>query len=159
MFEICCHRFSCMLQEMICVGKQDRSFQLFRSLTANHYNCLEYWVSKGADVNRRPSEIADVSLLMFAAMFGDIRALKILLKGRAIVNYQDDIGTSALLHAVRQGSSQCVDLLIKAGANVNITDRFRHHIPISEIPLWCDDDAYIIEILGRAGPYVNNQTV
>ena len=141
---------------MISVVKQDRSSQLFRALTANHYNCLEYWVSKGADVNRPFWEIGDVSLLMFAAMFDDIRAMKILLKGGAIVNYQDDIGTSALLHAVRQGSSQCVDLLIKARANVNITDRFRRCIPISEIPLGWDSDAYIIEILVRAGSYVNN---
>ena len=96
---------------------------------------------------------------MFAAMFGDIRAMKILLKGGAIVNYQDDIGTSALLHSVRQGSVQCVDLFVKAGANVNITDRFRRRIPILEISLWCDSDDYIIEILVTAGSYMNNQTV
>ena len=105
-------------------------------------------------MNRPFWEIGDVSLLMFAAMFDDIRAMKILLKGGAIVNYQDDIGDSALLLAVRQGSSQCVDLLVKAGANVNITNRFRRHIPISEIPLWCNSDAYIIEILVRAGSYM-----
>ena len=46
------------------------------------------------------------------------------------MNCQDDIGTSALLLAVCQGSGQCVDLLVKAGANVNITDRFRRRIPI-----------------------------
>ena len=105
-------------------------------------------------MNRPFWEIGDVSLLMFAAMFDDIPAMRILLKGGAIVNYQDDIGDSTLLLAVRQGSSQCVDLLVKAGANVNITDRFRRHIPISEIPLWCNSDAYIIEILVRAGSYM-----
>ncbi|XP_076942973.1 uncharacterized protein LOC143613028 [Bidens hawaiensis] len=82
-----------------------------------HIELMELLISCGVDVN---SQSESGTPLIWAAGHGQQEALKLLLKHKADPNIETDDGITPLLSAVAAGSLQCLDLLIQAGAKVNI---------------------------------------
>ncbi|MGD8925733.1 MAG: ankyrin repeat domain-containing protein, partial [Thioalkalispiraceae bacterium] len=58
-----------------------------------------------------------------AAKRGDVQALQTLIANQANINQQDKDGWTPLMHAVRAGQRQSIDILLKAGAIPNIADK------------------------------------
>ncbi|KAM0038775.1 putative tetratricopeptide-like helical domain superfamily, ankyrin repeat-containing [Helianthus debilis subsp. tardiflorus] len=82
-----------------------------------HIELMELLISHGVDVN---SQSESGTPLIWAAGHGQQDALKLLLKHKADPNIETDDGITPLLSAVAAGSLQCLELLIQAGAKVNI---------------------------------------
>eukprot|EP00659_Diplonema_papillatum_P021048 gene21048-32435_t len=82
----------------------------------------------GAEVNDLSDE--NRTALMMAAAEGRAAVLKTLLNAGADVNRQDCEGWTALLHAF--GRLQTVDVLLKAGANVDHVAEKMHSAPVLE---------------------------
>lgn len=82
-----------------------------------HIELMELLISNGADVN---SQSESGTPLIWAAGHGQQDALKLLLKHKADPNIETDDGITPLLSAVAAGSLPCLELLIEAGAKVNI---------------------------------------
>ncbi|KAB2621420.1 ankyrin-1 [Pyrus ussuriensis x Pyrus communis] len=79
---------------------------------------LRYLISKGADVN---SQSDAGSPLIWAAGHGQQDAVKVLLEHNANPNAENDDNITPLLSSVAAGSLPCLELLIQAGAKVNIS--------------------------------------
>ncbi|MBL8018594.1 MAG: ankyrin repeat domain-containing protein, partial [Leptospirales bacterium] len=80
---------------------------------------IENLIAKGADVN----EQATVSPLMAASDNGQTSAVALLLKKGARVNDRADLnGMTALHFAARKGFLEIVELLLKSGADIEISD-------------------------------------
>ncbi|XP_076883775.1 uncharacterized protein LOC143532676 [Bidens hawaiensis] len=82
-----------------------------------HIELMELLISCGVDVN---SQSESGTPLIWAAGHGQQETLKLLLKHKADPNIETDDDITPLLSAVAAGSLQCLDLLIQAGAKVNI---------------------------------------
>ncbi|KAJ0464488.1 putative tetratricopeptide-like helical domain superfamily, ankyrin repeat-containing [Helianthus annuus] len=82
-----------------------------------HIELMELLISHDVDVN---SQSESGTPLIWAAGHGQQDALKLLLKHKADPNIETDDGITPLLSAVAAGSLQCLELLIQAGAKVNI---------------------------------------
>lgn len=79
---------------------------------------MEVLLSSGVEVD---SQSDAGTPLVWAAGHGQQDALKLLLKHKADPNIETDDGITPLLSAVAAGSLPCLELLIQAGAKVNIT--------------------------------------
>lgn len=79
---------------------------------------LQYLLSKEVDVNS-PSDAG--TPLVWAAGHGEQEAVKILLQHNSDPNAVTDDDITPLLSAVASGSFPCLELLIKAGANPNVS--------------------------------------
>ncbi|KAH0994642.1 hypothetical protein GBA52_018506 [Prunus armeniaca] len=79
---------------------------------------LRYLISKGADVN---SQSEAGTPLIWAAGHGQQDAVKVLLEHHANPNSENDDSITPLLSSVAAGSLPCLELLIQAGAKVNIS--------------------------------------
>lgn len=79
---------------------------------------MEVLLSTGVEVD---SQSDAGTPLVWAAGHGQQDALKLLLKHKADPNIETDDGITPLLSAVAAGSLPCLELLIQAGAKVNIT--------------------------------------
>lgn len=79
---------------------------------------LRFLISKGVDVN---SQSYAGTPLIWAAGHGQEEAVKLLLEHHANPNLETDDDVTPLLSAVAAGSLPCLELLIQAGANVNVT--------------------------------------
>ncbi|KAA8544896.1 hypothetical protein F0562_019709 [Nyssa sinensis] len=79
---------------------------------------LEFLLSKGVDVN---SQSDAGTPLIWAAGHGQQDAVKVLLEHHADPNTETDDDITPLLSSVAAGSLACLELLIQAGANVNVT--------------------------------------
>lgn len=79
---------------------------------------LRYLLSQGVDVNS-PSDAG--TPLIWAAGHGEQEAVKILLEHNSDPNAETDDDITPLLSAVAAGSFPCLELLIKAGANPNVS--------------------------------------
>ncbi|KAK9062275.1 hypothetical protein SSX86_019461 [Deinandra increscens subsp. villosa] len=82
-----------------------------------HIELMELLISCGVDVN---SQSESGTPLIWAAGHGQQDALNLLLKYNADPNIETDDGITPLLSTVAAGSLQCLDLLVQAGAKVNI---------------------------------------
>lgn len=80
---------------------------------------LENLLSQGADVNYR-DDFRKATPLMWASAWGNLEAIKILLKHKAKINLKDDKGDTALMYAASKGQLDAVKLLLEAGANKDI---------------------------------------
>jgi ankyrin repeat protein len=108
---------------------------------------------------RRSSSIRDVwgaTPLHWAATFGNIEAIRVLLEAGADVDAVCKRGRSVLHWAVRTESVQCCKILVDAGANVNILDSEGLTVLMSLMGLASDPDD-IMDILLEAGVDVDVQ--
>ena len=78
-------------------------------------------IKRGADVNDGTNSNGFTPLMM-ASQYGYIDSLLVFIKSGALLNIQDQYGCSALEYACQGGRVQCVRLLIKAGASVNMVN-------------------------------------
>ncbi|XP_024971014.1 ankyrin-1 [Cynara cardunculus var. scolymus] len=78
---------------------------------------MEFLISIGVDVD---SQSDSGTPLVWAAGHGQQDALKVLLKHHAAPNIETDDGITPLLSAVAAGSLPCLELLIQAGAKINV---------------------------------------
>ncbi|KAK7311368.1 hypothetical protein RJT34_09473 [Clitoria ternatea] len=78
--------------------------------------------------------------LMFVAQAGDTEALKTLIEsGEFDLDYQDDSGFSAVMHAASKGHVESFRLLVYAGANVKLCNKSgKTAITLSEMNQNCD---------------------
>ncbi|PWA75248.1 ankyrin repeat family protein [Artemisia annua] len=83
-----------------------------------HVELMELLLSVGVDVD---SQSDSGTPLVWAAGHAQQEAVKLLLKHKADPNIETDDGVTPLLSTVAAGSLPCLELLIEAGANVNIT--------------------------------------
>ncbi|KAF8388176.1 hypothetical protein HHK36_026842 [Tetracentron sinense] len=83
-----------------------------------HIELLWFLLSKGVDVD---SQSDAGTPLLWAAGHGQQDAVKILLEHNADPNAETDDNITPLLSSVAAGSLPCLELLIQAGANANIT--------------------------------------
>jgi len=77
-------------------------------------DALRLW----ADINHGDEN--KVRALAYAAGYGRVHAVELLLKRGAAIDHQDHYGCTALMYAAMAGHLRCVALLIKAGARVEI---------------------------------------
>jgi hypothetical protein len=91
-------------------------------LYAQHgtYAAIEPLLAKGADANTDDSQ--GITVLMYAAVFGNIEIAKLLLKNGADVNAIDKEGVTSLMWAALYGRIEIAKLLIEKGADVNAKD-------------------------------------
>ena len=84
-----------------------------------HVHVLRCLVENGADVNGTSDDA--FTALMIASYFGQLDAVNFLIKHGAGVHHKDNLGYTALHHAVTHdlGSCELLSCLIKSGANVN----------------------------------------
>ena len=84
-----------------------------------HVHVLRCLVENGADVNGTSDDA--FTALMIASYFGQLDAVNFLIKHGAGVHHKDNLGYTALHHAVTHdlGSCELLSCLIKNGANVN----------------------------------------
>ena len=96
-------------------GSETPNNDLFQAIRNNDLAYLKSAVAKGADRNTRDSKGA--TLLMHAAAFGSVEAVKLLLDSGADVNARNQLEATALLWAADQPEK--ARLLIEKGADVN----------------------------------------
>jgi len=88
-----------------------------------HARCIEILLKNGGD-----ADICDSmgeSPAMLAAKLGHVEALSVLVtRGRAALNVRSRIGATAAYWAAFKGNSQCLQLLIRAGADATIPNSF-----------------------------------
>ncbi|XP_044499913.1 ankyrin-1-like [Mangifera indica] len=90
---------------------------LHHSAGIGNIELLKYLLSKGVEVD---SESDSGTPLVWAAGHAQQDAVKVLLEHHANPNAETEDNITPLLSAVAAGSLACLDLLIQAGANVNI---------------------------------------
>ncbi|XVF57219.1 hypothetical protein PTKIN_Ptkin06aG0186900 [Pterospermum kingtungense] len=91
---------------------------LHHSAGIGNIELLEYILAKGVDVDLQSDAGTP---LVWAAGHGQHDAVKVLLEHHANPNAETEDGITPLLSAVAAGSLACLDLLIQAGAKVNVT--------------------------------------
>lgn len=78
---------------------------------------------KALSINRSDLDLCDpekrVTPLMMASVNDDTAALVILTDAGAAVDFADEFGNTALIHAARFGSARAADHLLRVGANPN----------------------------------------
>lgn len=85
-------------------------------------NLLNLLIKNGADVNQETP--FGTPLMNASTDLWNIPLVEILLQAGAAVNGQDQNGQTALFYARAHGCDDIETLLIKAGANIDITDRY-----------------------------------
>jgi ankyrin repeat protein len=82
-------------------------------------NLARCTLSAGASADLRWGEY-NTPAILYAALFGSKRALKALLAGGANVKLKNDRGNSALHAAADKGEVACLELLLSAGAKLEV---------------------------------------
>ena len=106
------------------LGDGISSTDIFReAVSADNHPIVSFALGKGADVNAKVSE-GDPALIL-AVRNENTNLLNELLKSRKLnINYQNDTGQTALHLAVAQKNRELVRMLIRAGINQNLNDRW-----------------------------------
>ena len=128
---------------------------LMRAALNGEKKCVTELIGAGADVNMVDDNNANA--LHYAAKEGEDECLKELLKvsdlKHTYINQSNGAnGLTALSLACRRGSSKCVDLLLKAGADVNIISDY-DSTALMEAATY--DHLECVQLLIRSGADVN----
>ena len=117
-------------------------------LAARHgyIDCVETLIEVGADVNRKNRDW-DTALL-FGARNGYPKCVDALIKAGADVNYVRK-GLAVLHSAAIKNESECVKLLLEAGAKVNVWDN------VFQTPIVYATDYRCLKLLLKSGADVN----
>lgn len=86
---------------------------------------MKLLIKNGANINI--SNNKGMSLLMWAAKYGQKEAAEILLNKGANVNAKDGGNSTALMIAAAEGYKDIVELLIEKGADINARDNVSRH--------------------------------
>lgn len=87
----------------------------------NHVDILHYFIEKGADVNDRSSGSA-CPAIVFAAVYGSVESLEVLIRAGADVNMPDCDNQTAIYFAAYHGHHDIVKALKEAGACCDMAD-------------------------------------
>ena len=109
---------------------------------------IQKLIDAGADVNVKDS--SRETPLMRVAFFGSKEAMELLVKTGCEVNWQDNRGLTALFIA----ADDCVEYLLKAGADVNIVEKKYGYSPLMAAVLKNQSER-LVPLL-RAGADVNS---
>ncbi len=123
-----------------------------------HLRSLEALIAAGADVNA--SDVSGYTALMIAASkYTGLDMVNALIRAGANVNiasvrdrFENKLGWSPLIFAVRNGSLYVVNALIQAGADVNAEDSY--HLTVLDHAIWERDDEKVSALI-KAGVNVN----
>lgn len=123
-----------------------------------HLHCLIALIDAGGNVNLTNYEDQGlVSPLTVACASGNVQCVDALIqRGRANVDVYDAKGNSPVSRCASLGHVDCLRLLIRAGANVNCTNKSRA-TPLhnAAVPQTHRCDVEVIELLVNAGANVN----
>ena len=91
-----------------------------RAVQIGNTEVVKLLLERGADVNVKSTTDGSTAL-MWATQKGNMDIVKLLLKNSADVNAENDDGTTAHHIAIRQGYTNIVQLLEKAGAEKSLS--------------------------------------
>ncbi|KAJ3687166.1 hypothetical protein LUZ61_016330 [Rhynchospora tenuis] len=92
---------------------------LHHAVRCGHIKLVKYLLSLGVPVDGA-LEHSPFTPLMLAAQCGQASTVEILLQHHADVNHVTSFDDTPLLSSLRSGSLECIKLLIKAGADLNL---------------------------------------
>ena len=102
--------------------KLDPALPLMKTVERGHYRCLDAMIKRGDDINRK--NLSGMSILMHTATCtskNNMKCVRTLVHGGADVNaVSDDIRSTALMFAAKNGNIDCLAYLIRKGADVNV---------------------------------------
>ncbi len=101
---------------------RDKDEAIRMAVAEDDLEAVERLLSEGAEINAMKGPFK-TSILMEAAVRGNVEVMKLLIEHGADVNMADKDGWTALMGAVVQGHTESVKLLLKHGAKV----RARNH--------------------------------
>lgn len=90
---------------------------IYLAAAKDHEKCLQVLVEYGGDIN---TECDGVSLVYIAAQMNSVKTLDFLIQNKADFEAPASDGATPLYKAVSNGNFEATDLLIRAGANVNV---------------------------------------
>ncbi len=151
---------------------------LFNAAWAGHYEVMEMLLEAGLDASirnshnktalnmavfngnekivRRLLQESDLEVsceaegraLISAASYDSVDALKVLLE-KVDIDFQDDLGVTALMRACEQGKRDAFKLLLEHGANVNIQD-FRGNTALMLSLVTKNCDAMVLPLISAS---------
>ncbi len=89
------------------------------SLFPSEVETLKAWVAQGEEGSDSVEPDAKTAGLFALADEGNTARLRALLRNRKQINSRDSTGAMLLMHAALNGGLDCVNFLIRAGADIN----------------------------------------
>ena len=119
-----------------------------------HDECVDFLIQTGADVNIKDAN--GRTAVMYAARYA--KCIDILVRAGADVNVRSTEGETALMLATENSRfSHCymsISRLLKAGANVNVIDRYGNTV-CHMVAVRSDSDSKMIKMVLAAGARIN----
>ena len=123
--------------EFCMLGDSDPTHELFLLLRENNYTRaqLDRLITEGAELNSKG--ISGNTLLMEAAIQGNLVGVTTLLERGAEINAIDDSGMTALMYAAENGHFTVVTALLNNGASIGLCDS--HSVSALRLAFWAYD--------------------
>jgi ankyrin repeat protein len=106
-----------------CAKAQSVNQQLLTAVKIKNAGMVEQLLKAGADVNYAESKNNfKVDPLILAVINEDIPTIRILVEHKAIVNWKDGFGDTALMYAAQIGNTLIINYLLDNGADIHAKD-------------------------------------
>ena len=128
---------------------------LYRAVANNHIQCVEILIDAGANVNWSYSKGLRLSVLMYAVARGHTKCAETLIAGGVNVNLSTRDGETAVMTAAIKVQCECIELLVKFGADVNMVGEYSFTALIWTARQSSSRVVDCIKILLRAGALIN----